>query len=162
MNEILNIWLHDYHSTHNIAVGQNGLNQKEVRKKKRCFWYIRLTPLTNSKKRWFIAIISSSKLNFSITKQRFLATSRTCERLWKNVKKQFNETKFIFMTLKRSIWTTSYRLKHLTKHQLRITSLSIMWSKMLEWERFIKSWKSSKHEMRKFWLFKYLILHQIK
>ncbi|KAF2006473.1 hypothetical protein P154DRAFT_422063, partial [Amniculicola lignicola CBS 123094] len=29
----LSIWLHDYHSTHGTAVGQNGQNQKEVRRK---------------------------------------------------------------------------------------------------------------------------------
>lgn len=33
MDETLNIWLHDYHSTHGTAVGQNGRNQKEVRTK---------------------------------------------------------------------------------------------------------------------------------
>ncbi|KAK0840220.1 hypothetical protein LTR03_010733 [Friedmanniomyces endolithicus] len=33
VDETLNIWLHDYHSTHGTAVGQNGLNQKEVRRK---------------------------------------------------------------------------------------------------------------------------------
>ena len=33
MDETLNVWLHDYHSTHGTAVGQNGLNQKEVRRK---------------------------------------------------------------------------------------------------------------------------------
>ena len=33
MDETLNIWLHDYHSTHGTAVGQKGQNQKEVRRK---------------------------------------------------------------------------------------------------------------------------------
>ena len=33
MDTALNIWLHDYRSTHGTAVGQNGLNQKEVRRK---------------------------------------------------------------------------------------------------------------------------------
>ncbi|KAL9039365.1 MAG: hypothetical protein Q9180_002573 [Flavoplaca navasiana] len=33
VDEALNIWLHDYRSTHGTAVGQNGQNQKEVRRK---------------------------------------------------------------------------------------------------------------------------------
>jgi len=33
VDKTLNIWLHDYHSTHGTAVGQNGRNQKEVRRK---------------------------------------------------------------------------------------------------------------------------------
>lgn len=33
MDETLNIWLHDYHSTHGTAVGQIGRSQKEVRRK---------------------------------------------------------------------------------------------------------------------------------
>ena len=33
MDKTLNIWLHDYHSTHGTAVDQNGQNQKEVRRK---------------------------------------------------------------------------------------------------------------------------------
>ena len=32
MDETLNIWLHDYHSTHGTAVGHDGQNQKEVRR----------------------------------------------------------------------------------------------------------------------------------
>jgi len=33
VDEALNIWLHDYNSTHGTAVGQNGQNQTEVRRK---------------------------------------------------------------------------------------------------------------------------------
>ncbi|KAF2007836.1 kinase-like protein [Amniculicola lignicola CBS 123094] len=33
VDDNLNIWLHDYHSTHGTAVGQNGKNQNDVRRK---------------------------------------------------------------------------------------------------------------------------------
>ncbi len=42
MDETQNIWLHDYHSMHGTAVDQNGLNQKEVRRKET--WLLAYSP----------------------------------------------------------------------------------------------------------------------
>ena len=42
MDEALHIWLHDYESTHGTAVGQNGQNQTEVRRKQT--WILAYAP----------------------------------------------------------------------------------------------------------------------
>lgn len=42
MDEALHIWLHDYESTHGTAVGQNGQNQTEARRKET--WILAYAP----------------------------------------------------------------------------------------------------------------------
>ena len=44
MDEALHIWLHDYESTHGTAVGQNGKNQAEIRRKET--WILGYAPGT--------------------------------------------------------------------------------------------------------------------
>ena len=130
--------------------------------RRRGFWHIRLALLTDSKRQRSTAATSSLGLSFPSTEQGLLATSKTCGCLWRSAREQLSGARSTLLALRRSVWTAGRQLKHLARFQLRMTDSYTMWSKMLEWERLVRSWRSSRHEMGRPWPPRYLILHQIE
>ncbi|KAK0335642.1 hypothetical protein LTR94_011897 [Friedmanniomyces endolithicus] len=135
VDETLNIWLHDYHSTHGTAVGQNGLNQKEVRRKET--WLLAYPPGAPDGFEETTIHCSNLAVKFEFPNHR-AGTSHHVENLRAFVMKcqgAAKRSKADSLAWRQSAWTASRRLKNLARLQLRVTGSSTTRSKRSEWAR---------------------------